>query len=61
MHKPIGEQFNHDPRIKEAKRLIKNTLTDYQNKIIGVRKSDVSLQKGYAQWLDEISALRGRP
>lgn len=59
--KPIGEQFNHDPRIQEAKRLIHNVLVDYQNKIKGVRKGEVNLQKSYALWLDKVNEWRGRP
>ncbi|MBN4066925.1 aminotransferase class III-fold pyridoxal phosphate-dependent enzyme [Simkania negevensis] len=49
-----------DPRIKEAKRLLLDAVSDHQSKLSRVQSSHPALQKRYKQQLEHFGTLRGR-
>jgi len=58
--KPIGSQLKSDRRIKQAKRLIKDAVKDYQKKIGGVRSGLAQERRSYKKKMEKIGQLRGR-
>lgn len=48
-----------DPRITEAKRLLRETLRDHQAALTGIRPPDPELRQGYEQTLARFAANRG--
>ncbi len=55
----LAQQFAHDPRIIEAKNLLKAALSDHQKSLTGIRPANPELQKSYAETLKHFSELRG--
>jgi 4-aminobutyrate aminotransferase-like enzyme len=48
-----------DPRVTEAKRLLRETLRDHQARLAGVRPPDPERKQGYAETLARFAANRG--
>ncbi len=48
-----------DPRVTEAKRLLRETLRDHQAAFTGIRPPDPDLRAGYAETLARFAANRG--
>ena len=50
-----------DPRVAEAKRLLKEALAAHQAGLTGIRPADPALKQGYGETLARFAAERGRP
>ena len=59
MAKSAARAMAEDPRVTEAKRLLRDTLRDHQAGITGVRPADPDLKAGYAETLARFAANRG--
>lgn len=59
MAKTVGESFFSDPRLKDAKKLIQDTLKEHQSKITGVRSAIPELKESYDQLLKRMADFRG--
>lgn len=51
--------FHQDPRLKEAKKLVLETLQDHQKNITGIRPPLAEEKNGYATLISEFNAVRG--
>lgn len=60
MNKSRGEQFRDDPRIQEAKKLLREALADHQSHLNAAKAADTQLEARYMQWLREVGDMRGR-
>lgn len=61
MSELLGKQLRVDKRVLEAKRLLKEALTEYQNKIHGPKAADADKQAEYQRMIDQFTKLRGGP
>ncbi|MCA9407644.1 MAG: aminotransferase class III-fold pyridoxal phosphate-dependent enzyme [Candidatus Omnitrophica bacterium] len=61
MSKLINDEFKNDPRILQAKKLLAQTLSEYQDKITAVKPCDPQFQDIYQQCIDLLGKRRGRP
>ena len=59
MGKLAAKAMAEDPRIAEAKRLLRETLRDHQAGLTGIRAADPELRQGYLDTLARFGALRG--
>jgi acetylornithine aminotransferase len=59
MAKTVGDGFFTDPRLKEAKKLIQDTLKEHQSKITGVKGPTPELKESYDQLLKKMAEYRG--
>ncbi|HKP94228.1 MAG TPA: aminotransferase class III-fold pyridoxal phosphate-dependent enzyme [Fibrobacteria bacterium] len=59
MAKLAAEALAEDPRVTEAKRLLRETLRDHQALLTGIRPPDPELRRGYAETLARFAANRG--
>src|SRR5258706_8356243 len=59
MGKLAAKAMAEDPRVAEAKRLLRETLRDHQAGLTGIRPADPELRQGYAETLARFGALRG--
>lgn len=59
MGKLAAKAMAEDPRIAEAKRLLRETLRDHQAGLTGVRAADPELRQGYLDTLARFGSLRG--
>lgn len=59
MGKLAAKAMAEDPRIAEAKRLLRETLRDHQAGFTGIRAADPELRQGYLETLARFGALRG--
>lgn len=57
--KTVGSQYLEDPRLAEAKKLIKEALSEHSAKIGGVKGAQENLREEYAKLLEDFSASRG--
>jgi 4-aminobutyrate aminotransferase-like enzyme len=57
--KLAAEAMAEDPRVTEAKRLLRETLRDHQAAFVGIRPPDPELRAGYAETLARFAANRG--
>lgn len=59
MEKTLANQLANDPRIIEAKKVILETLSEYQQSIVRVQAPLPELKKPYEEAIKEFSELRG--
>ncbi|MDB5103513.1 MAG: 4-aminobutyrate aminotransferase family protein [Fibrobacteres bacterium] len=59
MGKLAAKAMAEDPRVTEAKRLLRETLRDHQAGLTGIRPPDPELRKGYEETLARFGAMRG--
>ncbi len=59
MSKTIAQQFFQDPRLEEAKKLIKDALNDHKKNITGVRDAVPGLANNYDVLLKKMADYRG--
>ncbi len=59
--KTVAQGFFEDPRIAEAKKLIRQAVTEHQKKITGVRPADPALKDKYQELLKKFGEQRGGP
>ncbi|MFT6631406.1 MAG: acetylornithine aminotransferase [Bacteriovoracaceae bacterium] len=59
MSKTVGENYFNDPRIKEAKKLLADTLKDHAKNITEVKPGNPELKEEYTKMLESFSAQRG--
>jgi len=59
MSKTIADAYFNDSRIKEAKKLIEETLKEHSSKITGVRPGDPDLKESYEKLMSDFAANRG--
>ena len=59
MSKTIGQQFFSDPRLAEAKKLIKEALSDHKKNITGVKAPNADLVDSYDALLKKMAEYRG--
>lgn len=57
--KTVGHGFFQDPRIKEAKKLLRAAVEEHQKKITGVRPAHPELKEDYLALLKKFGDLRG--
>jgi len=56
----VAHQFFQDPRIEQAKKLIRETILDHQKKITGLKNAtEVNAKDGYDLLVKELSQNRG--
>lgn len=55
----LAKQFKNDPRLQEAKSLIKKTLEEYQSKITGIRPPQIDLKITYEHIINTFMEYRG--
>jgi len=61
MSETNGEKLKKDPRVIEAKRLLKEVLSDHRNAIESVKPADEDLKRKFQNMLEKIAEVRGRP
>lgn len=54
-----ARSLRDDPRIAEAKRLLKNAVSEHQQKLVGVRPPIESLKQSYQSLVETFSRYRG--
>lgn len=59
--KTVAQGFYQDPRITEAKRLIREAVVEHRNKITGPKPADPKLAEGYQETLKKFGEQRGGP
>lgn len=59
MGKLAAQSLAEDPRVTEAKRLLRETLRDHQAGITGIRPADPELMQGYGETLARFGKMRG--
>jgi len=59
MNKTLADQLAEDPRIIQARQVILDTLSEYQQSIVGVREPDPELRKPYDEAIKALGELRG--
>lgn len=59
MSNTLSDQFHSDPRINEAKKLIQDTLRDYQQKILEVQPAKSDLKVSYEETIQKMNEARG--
>lgn len=59
MTQTVAQDFKNDPRLQEAKRLIKETLLDHQKKITAIKIGAEQNQATYQQLIKDLSQNRG--
>lgn len=59
MNNTLAEQFRHDPRVAEAKKLILEALNDYSKQITGLRPAQNDLKESYSKLLEDFAQYRG--
>jgi 4-aminobutyrate aminotransferase-like enzyme len=59
MGKLAAKAMAEDPRVAEAKRLLREALRDHQAGLTGIRPADPALRQGYQETLARFGALRG--
>ncbi|MDQ3003274.1 MAG: aminotransferase class III-fold pyridoxal phosphate-dependent enzyme [Fibrobacterota bacterium] len=59
MGKLAARSLAEDPRVTEAKRLLRETLRDHQAGITGIRPADPELMQGYEETLARFGKMRG--
>ncbi len=59
MTKTVAENFFSDPRLKEAKKLIREALKEHQSKITGVKTATPELKESYTELLKRVADYRG--
>jgi 4-aminobutyrate aminotransferase-like enzyme len=59
MTKTNAENFFSDPRLKEAKKLIREALKEHQGKITAVRAATPELKESYTELLKRVGEYRG--
>ncbi len=59
MAKTIAEGFFNDPRLEQAKKLIKEALTEHQSNITGVKEANPELKESYDSLLKKMADYRG--
>jgi 4-aminobutyrate aminotransferase-like enzyme len=57
--KLAARSLAEDPRVTEAKRLLRETLRDHQAGLTGIRPADPELRQGYEETLARFGKLRG--
>lgn len=57
--KTVAQEFFADPRIKEAKKLIREAVKDHQKKLTGVKHSDAAAKEEYLALLKKFGEQRG--
>lgn len=57
----VAKALAKDPRVTEAKRLLKEALAAHQAGLTGIRPPDPALKKDYEETLARFAALRGAP
>lgn len=55
----MAEEFFNDPRLNEAKKLIKEALKEHSSKITGVSGAKEGLQESYENLMKKMADLRG--
>ena len=55
----IADQFNADPRLAQAKKLILEALAEHQGKLTGVKPPDAARQVQYDELLAQFGDVRG--
>lgn len=55
----LGDKLRKDPRIAEAKKLLREAISEQQKKITGVKDADPKLKISYDQLLDQFAKIRG--
>lgn len=56
-----ADGLRNDPRVTEAKRLLRDTLRDHQARLTGVRPADPARKQAYEETLKRFAGLRGAP
>ncbi|KAA5538776.1 aminotransferase class III-fold pyridoxal phosphate-dependent enzyme [Roseiconus nitratireducens] len=56
----IADSLRHDPRIAQAKELIRDALLEHSQRL-EMRPSQESLRDSFADWIDRLTAVRGGP
>ncbi len=59
MARTVAEGFFNDPRLKEAKKLIREALKEHQTKITGIKSADPELKASYDNIIKKVSDYRG--
>jgi 4-aminobutyrate aminotransferase-like enzyme len=59
--KTVAHGFFQDPRIQEAKKLIRDAVKEHQKKITGVKAADPALKEEYQAILKKFGEQRGGP
>lgn len=59
--KTVAHGFFQDPRIQEAKKLIRDAVKEHQKKITGVKAADPALKEEYQATLKKFGEQRGGP
>jgi acetylornithine aminotransferase len=59
MGKTVASDFYADPRIQQAKELLKSVVADHSKKITGVKAADPELKKSFDEQLKEFGQNRG--
>ncbi|MCM2351177.1 MAG: aminotransferase class III-fold pyridoxal phosphate-dependent enzyme [Bacteriovoracaceae bacterium] len=59
MAKTIADGFFNDPRLEQAKKLIKEALTEHQSHITGVKPANSELKESYDALLKKMASYRG--
>src|SRR5690606_20588693 len=59
MGKTVASAFYTDPRIQQAKELLKSVVADHSKKITGVKAADPELKTSYDEMLKEFGQNRG--
>ncbi len=59
--KTVAHGFYQDPRIQEAKKLIRDAVKEHQKKITGVKPADPALKDEYLATLKKFGEQRGGP
>lgn len=58
---PAAEAFEADPRVQEARALLREALRDHRDRLSGPRAPDPERAEAYRELLERFSALRGGP
>jgi acetylornithine/N-succinyldiaminopimelate aminotransferase len=59
MAKTVADGFFHDPRLEEAKKLIREALKEHSSRITHVRPGDPELKETYENLLKKMAEFRG--
>ena len=54
-----AQDFFSDPRLKEAKKLIREALKEHQSKLTGVKEANPELKESYSNLLKRVADYRG--
>jgi 4-aminobutyrate aminotransferase-like enzyme len=55
----LAEEFRRDPRVRQAKNLLIQALTEQQKEITGIKPPQPDLQQSYEELIEQFNQLRG--